>query len=327
MQTDLDRLAAQLGSWRWMLLVAAALDSGIVRALGAGPLGPDDLAGQLGLEPRATCVVAEALVEGGFLQGADGRWGLTGPARRLLLDETDPAYTAPSVLHGRDLAARWLNLPEILKGQRPATRPASGPGTFTATMALGARTAAPVAVAACLAHFPGTRRVLDVGGGPGVYARAFLDQGLAVTIFDLPPVIELVRPQWAGVTEATLAAGDFTAGLPAGPFDLALLGNVCHIYGPDENRRLFQRVAAALAPGGGVAIIDFVRGRSPMAALFGVNMLSGGGTGGTWTEAEYRAWLAEAGFAEIQVEDTGATPEEISIHQRQLIFATLPAHA
>ena len=172
MQTELDRLAAQLGSWRWMLLVAAALDSGIVRALDAGPLGPDDLAGQLGLDPRATYVIAEALVEGGYLQGADGRWGLTGPARRLLLDETDPAFTAPSVLHGRDLASAVAEPARDPEGAAARHAHCVWAGELHATMALGARTAAPVAVAACLAHFPGARRVLDVGGGPGVYARA-----------------------------------------------------------------------------------------------------------------------------------------------------------
>jgi SAM-dependent methyltransferase len=321
MQTELDGLREQLGSWRWMLLVAAALESGMLQALATAPSGCDDLAARLGLEPRATYIVAEALVDGGFLARAGDLWHLTDAARRLLVDQADPAYTAPVVLHGRDLAARWLNLPEILRGRRPEPRRASAPGNFTATMAVGARGTAPVVVERCLAHFPAAQRILDVGGGPGVHARAFLDQGLAVTIFDLPSVIESVRPQWAAANHVTLAAGDFTTGLPEGPFDLVLLGNVCHIYGPAENRRLFKRVAEALAPGGGVAIIDFVRGRSPAAALFGVNMLAGGGTGDTWTEAEYRAWLAEASFGEMQVEDVGASPEEIRTQQRQLIFA------
>jgi SAM-dependent methyltransferase len=321
MQTEIDRLSEQLGSWRWMLLVAAALESGIFEALDTKPSGRDELAGRLGLEQRATYIVAEALVDGGFLLHADGRWQVTDAARRLLLDQADPAYTAPVVLHGRDLAARWLNLPEVLKGQQPVSRRASAPGNFTATMAAGARTSAPVVVEHCLAHLPEARRILDVGGGPGVHARAFLDHGLAVIIFDLPSVIDLVRPQWGSVTGVTLVGGDFTRGLPEGPFDLVLLGNVCHIYGPDENRRLFQHVANVLAPEGGVAIIDFVRGRSPAAALFGVNMLAAGGTGDTWTEAEYRAWLTEAGFGEIQVEDVGASQEEIGSQQRQLIFA------
>ncbi len=321
MQTELDKLREELGHWRWMLLVAAALESGIFRALEAEPLGRADLAARLSLEPRATYIVAEALVDGEFLRQADGRWQVTDAARRLLLDQADPAYTAPVVLHGRDLAARWLNLPEVLKGQQLEPRRASAPGNFTATMAAGARGSAPVVVERCLARFPVARRVLDVGGGPGVHARAFLDHGLSVTIFDLPSVIELVRPQWAGAGGVALVAGDFTEGLPEDPFDLVLLGNVCHIYGPDENRRLLARAAAALAPGGGVAIVDFVRGRSPAAALFGVNMLSAGGTGDTWTKAEYQEWLAGAGFGEIEVEDTGASPEEIRTRQRQLVFA------
>lgn len=322
MDVDLDSLCERLRTWRWLLLVAAAHENGLFAALAGAPLAVEELAGRLGLERRATWVAAEALVAGGFLASADDRYHLPEAARRLLVDESDPAYSAPSAIHSRDLVARWLDLSEILRGNRPEPRLLStSPGNFTAAMASGARATAPVIVEHCLQHFPEARRVLDVGGGPGVHARAFRARGTTVTIFDLPEVIELVRAQWAGEKNVTLVGGDFTAGLPAGPFDLVLLGNVCHIYGPEENRRLFRRVAAALVPGGGVAIIDLVRGRSAAAALFGVNMLAATASGGTWTEAEYAVWLTEAGFGEIEVVDVGASPEEISARQRQLIVA------
>ena len=321
MEKELDALRAQLGEWRWLLVVAAAHESGIFTALATGSLAVEDLAGRLGLEQRATYVVAEALVAGGFLAGAGRRYRLSEAARRLLLDESDPAYFAPSIMHSRDLAARWLQLPEILKGNRPGRPRGSAPGNFTAAMAAGARTSAPEVVERCLAHFPEARRVMDVGGGPGVHARAFHEKGMAVTILDRPEVIELVRPRWAGASDVTLVGGDFTVGLPEGPFDLVLLGNVCHIYGPEENLRLFKRVAAALAPGGGVAIIDFVRGRSVAAALFGVNMLTASASAGTWTEAEYRAWLTEAGFGEIEVADVGSPVGETDARLHQLILA------
>ncbi len=323
METELVTLREQLGTWRWLLLVAAAHESGIFAALDKVQLDAEEMAARLGLEQRATYVVAEALVAGGFMASVDGRYQLTEAARRLLVDQSDPAYQAPSVLHSRDLAASWLQLPEILKGNRPERRRRSTPGTFTATMAIGARRNAVQIVERCLTRFPKARRVMDVGGGPGVHARAFHDRGLAVTILDLPDVIELVRPQWAGAADVTLIGGDFTMGLPEGPFDLVLLGNVCHIYGPEENQSLFRRVAAVLAPGGGVAIIDFVRGRSAAAALFGVNMLAASPKAGTWTEVEYTTWLRKAGFDDIDLMDVGSSPEEIKARQTQLITARL----
>lgn len=313
--SEIEEPRERLRSWRWLLLVAAAHETGIFRALAAGPLRLDELAGGLGLERRASYNVVEALVAGGFLLAAGGRYQVAEAARGLLVDEGSPDYLAPSVMHGRDLAARWLHLPEILRGSPPPERPRRfAPANFIATMAINARQSAPAVVERCLARWPAARQVLDVGGGPGVHARAFLAKGLAVTILDLPEVIELVRPRWAGVQGIRLVPGDFTVGLPEGPFDLALLGNVCHIYGPEENRRLFRRVAAVLAPGGGIAIQDLVRGRGEAAALFGVNMLASTANGGTWTEAEYGQWLGEAGFGEMTVEDLDG-------RDRQLILA------
>ena len=52
-----------------------------------------------------------------------------------------------------------------------------------------------------------------------------------------------------------------------------------------------------------VAIEDFVRGRSPYAGMFAVNMLAATERGGTWTEAQYREWLSDAGFCDIEVVD------------------------
>ena len=313
---ETETLREELSQWRWLLVVAAAQETGMIAALASGTLALDDLVERLGLDRRAAYVIAEALVAGGFAEAKDGGYRLAPAARRLLVDESDEAYLAPSVLHSRDLIARWLQLPGVLKGVRPEPRPGMrrSPATFIGTMAVGARASAAAVVERCLARFPAAKSVLDVGGGPGVHAGALLARGLAVTILDLPDVIDLVRTRWAGTDGVTLVPGDFTVGLPPGPFDLVLLGNVCHIYGPAENQRLFARVAGVLRPGGGVAILDFVRGRSVTAALFGVNMLAG--SGGTWTEAEYRDWLAAAGFTAITVEDLNGPERQLILGQK-----------
>jgi hypothetical protein len=76
------------------------------------------------------------------------------------------------------------------------------------------------------------------------------------------------------------------------------------MLGRDENRDLFRRVYQALAPGGRCVIQDHVMnadGTAPRAgALFAINMLVGTSSGGTYSEDEYRAWLQEAGFAEVR---------------------------
>ena len=90
--------------------------------------------------------------------------------------------------------------------------------------------------------------------------------------------------------------GDFLEALPPGPFDVVFCGNICHIYGPDQNRALFGRIGSVLRPGGRLAILDFLTGVSPDAAVFAVNMLVNTEGGGVWSAEEYRAWLGEAGL-------------------------------
>jgi len=67
-----------------------------------------------------------------------------------------------------------------------------------------------------------------------------------------------------------------------------------------------------LVPGGSIAVVDFVRGRHPFAAVFAVNMLVNTETGGTWTWEEYVAWLTDAGFKDMRLNEVG---------ERQIITA------
>jgi hypothetical protein len=76
------------------------------------------------------------------------------------------------------------------------------------------------------------------------------------------------------------------------------------MLGPDENKDLFERCFAALAPKGRAVIQDFIlepdRTAPKSAALFALNMLVGTQAGSTYTEAEYATWLREAGFQDVR---------------------------
>lgn len=137
-------------------------------------------------------------------------------------------------------------------------------------------------------------------------SRSFVDRGLRATLFDTPETVDFVRDEY-GLSEVDgleLVGGDFTTdALPDGPFDVVLLSNVIHIYGPEENRRLVAEAARVAAPGGVVAVQDFLRGRSGRAARFGLVMLMRTDSGNTYAEVEVRRWMEEAGLGEIRVDD------------------------
>jgi hypothetical protein len=86
-------------------------------------------------------------------------------------------------------------------------------------------------------------------------------------------------------------------------FDIVFMGNICHIYSEKGNKKLIKSASNIMRSGGMIAIEDMVRGRSPMAEMFAVNMLANTEEGSTYTEAQYMEWLTDAGFRKIEIFD------------------------
>jgi len=135
------------------------------------------------------------------------------------------------------------------------------------------------------------------------------EQGIKSNPLDTPETIDYVSSEFelADIRNLTLKKGDFMEDKFVNEFeelfDIVFMGNITHIYSEDVNRSLLMRVSRLLNKGGMVAIEDFVRGRSPYAEMFAVNMLANTQGGGTWTEEQYRKWLKDAGFSNIEVLD------------------------
>ena len=102
----------------------------------------------------------------------------------------------------------------------------------------------------------------------------------------------------------TVRAGDLRSDRLGEGYDLVFVSAICHMLSPEENLDLLGRCREALAPGGRVAIQDFIlepdKTSPRFAALFALNMLVGTRGGSSYSEPEYAAWLGEAGFAEIR---------------------------
>jgi SAM-dependent methyltransferase len=157
----------------------------------------------------------------------------------------------------------------------------------------------------------GAKTLLDLGGGPGTFAMAFLakNPGLRATVCDRPDALDVARE-----IAATHKAGHRLSYLPLdlmkdeipGTFDVVWYSNVLHIYSPEENQGVFKRVRAALNPGGRLIIQDaFLHDREGLfpkeASLFSVSMLLFTETGDTYSVTETSDWLKQAGFKAVRV--------------------------
>jgi precorrin-6B methylase 2 len=291
-----------------VLLAAAELD--LFTALGDGALSAGELAERLGCDGRATTFLADALAALGLLaKAADGRYALV-PGTAPLLTAGGGRSVLPMLCHQANCLRGWAQLAATVKAGRPVDcGPSVRGGTadheaFIEAMEVASRQAAARVVAAL--GPPSFRHLLDVGGGPATWTIAFLQAApdAQATLYDRPTVIPIARRhvEAAGLAERVrFAPGDFynDEALPTGA-DLAWVSAIVHQSSRRQNRELFTKVHAALAPGGQIAVRDIVMDDShtepPAGALFAINMLVHTAGGGTFSFAELVEDLAASGF-------------------------------
>ncbi len=154
-----------------------------------------------------------------------------------------------------------------------------------------------------------TGKMLDLGGGSGAYSIAFAEanKNLRADVFDLPAVLSLTQKYIAvsGMGDRVMThPGDMLTDDFGSGYDLVLISAICHMFGPEDNIKLFRKSYKALNPGGQIVMQDFVMNPdkvSPLGgALFAVNMLVGTLSGSTYSEDEYHDWLEKAGFENIR---------------------------
>jgi hypothetical protein len=303
------------------LLTAAVAHLGVFGHLGAGPVAAGALRERLGLADRPFVVLTTALKALGLLTAdPDGRLALTDLAREHLLPGAEFDVGGYVALAAEGPGA--VEMVERLRTNRPAGQGDGGPGAafiyregldsamereataraLTLALAGRARNVAPVLAGAY--PLDGARRLLDVGGGTGIYSIAWLQKhpGLSAVVWDRPEVLKVAREmaEAFGVAERLeLVPGDmFLDPVPAGA-DVILLSNVLHDWDVPACRALVARCAGAL-PGGGRLLIhdvflnDGLDGPLPVAlysaALFRLT------EGRAYSAGEYRGWLAEAGL-------------------------------
>ena len=285
-----------------VLLTGAELDVFTMTADEA--LTAQEIAGRIGADLRALTTLLDALAAIGLLVKENKAYR-TEPSAGRFLTAQSPESILPLVRHNADLWERWGRLTGRVKESWT-------PGTWMQAFIQAMHViAAPLAQRIVALVGPGeARRLLDVGGATGAYTLAFLKAApeMRATLFDLPKVIEMARKKVneAGMADrVTLAAGDYYRdSLPPG-HDLAFVSAIIHQNSPDENVAMFRKIFAALEPGGRVVVRDHIlnadRTEPRAGALFAVNMLVGTEGGNSYTEAEIRDALVQAGFTGVRL--------------------------
>ncbi len=313
------------------LVLEAAIRHRIFDVLDGGSKTISEVQKETGASERGLAAVMNVLVGLNLLaKDKQGSYSLT-PESSAFLVSTKPAFQGGFLRHGSEqLIPKWLHLNKIVETGRPeaaVNQEETGsdffqrfvndifPMSYPAAQTLSRHLHANGAVTA----------VLDLAAGSGVWGIAMAQgsEQVRVTAVDWPEVIPTTRKTVArfGLADRfSFIAGDllqvdFSAG-----HTVATLGHILHSEGSDRSRELLKKTFHALAPGGTIAIAEFLVNADrtgPLNALFfAVNMLVNTDCGGTYSFEEISTWLRDAGFIHARMLDApGPSP---------LILATKP---
>lgn len=288
--------------------IAAAIDAarrlGILARLDQEPADTATTARCCDTAPDTTGLLLDALHASGVLaRDPAGRYSVT----------TDGRW-------GATLAGDWTHLSDVVRTGTPvvaADTPAGASEVYPDVVDELFRLLAPAAAEAARVLAP-AGKVLDVGAGaaPWSIALARTDAGCQVTALDVPGVLARTRTAvaGAGLTDRFdyVAADMFDVELPEAFYDLILLGNVCHLFDPDTNRRLLARLRPALRPGGRLAILDALPSEDPdqhrQLSHYALSLRLRTQAGAVHPLPDYRTWTTAAGYGQLTTVQVSTQP-------------------
>jgi SAM-dependent methyltransferase len=233
------------------------------------------------------------------------------PLAKTFLTKDSEKYMGYIIMHHHHLVESWSQLDQaVLSGSPVRTRASFSNEEWRESFLMGmfnlAMGLAPKIVP--LIDLSSSCHLLDLGGGPGTYAIHFCmnHPGLKATVYDLPTTrlfAEKTINRFKLTDRIQFADGNYLKDPVKGRYDAVWLSHILHGEGPDDCRMIIKKAVGALEPGGVILIHDFILNDSmdgPLfPALFSLNMLLGTESGQSYSKAQIKDMLADAGVKNI----------------------------
>jgi len=314
------------------LVIQAAIQHRVFDLLDESPKTIKELAKKSGASERGLTAIANVLVGFNFLSRQGERYKLT-PESAAFLVSTKPGYQGALFNHmSGQIIPTWLHLSKVVGTGKPVDlvneqkRGAAFFAKFVESIfPLSYMPARSLGEHLKLSKTKTPVSVLDIAAGSGVWGIALAQQSPLVSIsaVDWAPVLpvtkKVAKRHGVGHRLKTIPGDLLKVDFGTG-HQIATLGHILHSEGRERSRQLLRKVFKALAPGGTIAIAEFVpndeRTGPPAPLIFAINMLVNTTVGDTFTFAEMSRWLRDAGFEKPRQFDAGGVSP--------LILATKP---
>ena len=294
-----------------------AIKIGMFDALSEKPMTADEIAQHRNIDSRGAQILLNCLESFGYLNLEGDRYANTKLTSKWLLQDS-PSRMLDFVGWWRELVFKFWDEHfdrALREGKPPETIYEwldHQPGGWAIAQAAFEATARLLVedVIKKIELPPGATKILDVGGGHGLYSIELCKRypHLSATIFDLPTALDRARSNIAHEGLAGRVAvkpGDYTNDDLGNDYDGVFLFNVIHAHTADENGHLLDRVSKALNPSGRVMILDQMEDQSIMpVAKSGIRLLAMVYfmtlSGETFAYDVVKGWLKQAGYSSVK---------------------------
>ncbi len=250
--------------------VRLASTLGIFEALKNGPKSSSAIANEIKADARGTRLLLDALVPLGYLKERNGHFSTTPVYKSFFSD-------SPAKMN--DIFELYSGLFDFIRNQQEEAVRHGKPRTnafewfdqhppmwklFHSFEMSFAKSIEKDIVSKVRVSVT-TRRLLDVGGGHGLYSIMLCKRHpqLIATIVDSPKPLEQTKTIIESEQmskQISVQSGDFFVDDLGKGYDMALLFNIVHLFTAERNLELLKRVASALNPGGTIVIFDQLLG-------------------------------------------------------------------
>jgi hypothetical protein len=311
------------------LYVAGALSSlaqlGIPDLVEHGPKSADELAREVGADPRALYRLMRATASVGILsEGADGKFSET-PMSAVLRSNAKPSLRGFAMMHATEWHARgWSRLDYCVKTGKQAVDEVYGMPLFqffaqrpeeakVFNQAMSDLSSLDSPAVADAYSFSAINSIVDVAGGHGLLLATIMAKNphLKGTLYEMPHVVEGAKsgPLKPVMDRCNFASGDMFSSVPAGA-DAYIMKHIIHDWPDDVCVKILKACRKAVNPGGKLLVVDNViqpgNDFSP-GKFLDIQMLIFPG-GCERTEKQFRELFAASGWQLSRVIPT-AVPE------------------
>jgi len=321
-------------AYRTSKIIFVATYYDIFTLLNNGEKSLDELTKYLGLDPRVTELLLNALLSLGLLKKEDIFYYNT-PLSENFLVQGKPAYLGDNLKMQELLWDCWSGLRNVLKTGKPTRLLedllSEQSPQFRREYIYGMHNIAQNFAKAILqkVDLSVVNSMLDVGGGPGTYSIIFAKKylGLKCIIMDLPEVLDVTKEivkEYHLLERISLYKGNYLYDDFGSGYDLILMSNITHNEGDETNQLLCDKAYSALNSKGLLVINDFLLDESKtdplFPAIFSIFMTTFTKDGRTYSFNEYKSCMENSGFINIQrmnIMEHSLNPSAIVVGRKQ----------